>query len=270
MGLVYIIIFTEQINPNLYGANMSLYNELRAKKIYTKMNVIRRLNNEIDVCFATILITIFLKLNFKPNTITFISVIVTYLSVTILLIFQNNYTYLLLIVLYTIHSWDYADGEVARRTNSTSLYGHLLDESATTTIRNTYYLWVGVYLISFNNTFWTSLLVILLIFLRLNSYKNPIYRIALIKFNIRKINSESINQILSVNKKLINNFKKGIDVLRLNDFRIIVLTIALHMLFNIDFIIYTIIILINLQLIRNIWDFLWLKNKGFLNDFFIE
>lgn len=250
---------------------MSLYNELRAKKIYTKMNVIRRLNNEIDVCFATILITIFLRLNFKPNTITFISVIVTYLSVTILLIFQNNYTYLLLIVLYTIHSWDYADGEVARRTNSSSLYGHLLDESATTVIRNAYYLWISIYLVTLNFSSWHSSMAIFLVFLRHNSFKNLFYRVAFVKFNLRKITT-AINKsrIYSVEKPYINILKKTVNALRLNDFRIIVLTVAINLLFNLDLIIYTMLILIVLQLIRNGLDFVWIKNGEILNEFLIE
>lgn len=250
---------------------MSLYSELRTKNIHTKMNLFRRINSELEIIFATILISIFLKFNFKPNSITFISVSVTYLSVTILLIIQNNYTYFLLIILYTIHSWDYADGEVARRTNSTSIYGHLLDESATTVIRNAYYLWISIYLITLNYSYWQSLIAIFLVLLRHNSFKNLFYRVALIKFNLKKLSRPvKISRIYSVEKPYINYSKKFVNALRLNDFRIIVITIAIHLLFNIDFIIYTLIVLMILQLIRNGLDFMWIKNSEILNEFLID
>ena len=249
---------------------MNLYSELRTKNIYKKMNVIKRLNREIEICFATLLITIFLKLNFKPNTITFISVIVTYISITILLVFQNNYTYLLLIVLYTIHSWDYADGEVARRTNSSSLFGHLLDESATTVIRNAYYLWISIYLVTTNFSSWNSVMAVFLVFLRHNSFKNLFYRVALVGFNPRKINTTvNKSKIYSLEKTHINILKKVVNAIRLNDFRIIVITITFNLLFDIDFVIYTILILILLQVIKNLLDLLWIINKRIFNEFII-
>jgi hypothetical protein len=235
------------------------------------MNLFRRLNSEIEICFATILISIFLKLNIKPNSITFISIIVAYLSIILILIIQDYYVYPLLIILYTIHSWDYADGEVARRTNSTSFYGHLLDESATTIIRNGYYLWISIYLITLNYDFWTSIMSIFLVFLRHNNFKNLFYRVALTKFSPRrKDNSENTSRIYSVEKPYINFLKRIINVLRLNDFRLIVITITIHLLFNINFVVYTSLALIILQLIRNVLDIIWIKNSEMLNSYFLD
>jgi phosphatidylglycerophosphate synthase len=76
------------------------------------------------------------------------------------------------------HSWDWADGYIARLNKTNGLLGHIHDEIGGVMVVDIVYLWIGLILIEdFSSLQNLELLIIFLMFFRFTKIKNLFYRL---------------------------------------------------------------------------------------------
>jgi hypothetical protein len=238
---------------------LKIYSRLRFKSIGPlNYNLFNRLFTEIEIVIATILVQLSLKTNLSANKVDFISVSISYLLVLIYCFVTTGVIRFLIYGYFLfIHSWDIADGEIARINKKTGLFGHIIDElSLVLNISAVYFLLAINQINRLDSVFY--IIVVLLISMRNLRIKDLFYRI----FNESNYHS-SLNignsPLISDNKpsKLMLLVKFAIS----NDYRFIVIFLIVDEItrLNLSFII--LIGALFIQISRIILDILWVLSK---------
>lgn len=236
-----------------------IYSRLRIRNIGPlNFNLFNRLFTEIEIIIATILVQLSLKTNLSANKIDLISVsmsflmVMTYYFVTIEILRLIIYTYFLF-----IHSWDIADGEIARINKKTGLIGHVIDElSLVLNITAVYFLLAINQINKVDSIFYS--LIVLLILMRNLRIKDFFYRVLYESNTENSLNKEN-SPLMTKHKipKLMSLVNFGIS----NDYRFIVIFLIVDEINNLNLSFLFLICALFIQITRVILDIIWILSR---------
>jgi len=226
------------------------------------------------------LVFLALKLKISANGVDVISVLFIF-TAAVISFSENNYVFwFAMISIFFSHVWDYVDGEVARRTNSSSFKGNMFDETAGTLIADISYVLLSVNLILKFNSIAVIFLAFFVIIFRQFRLKNFFLRIFLSKsLRIDRKNNEpyiqvSITEINSKIEKHNNKLLKAINKIFLslsyNEVYYVVIGIVTSRFIGANVLLLLTIGLIPIIIVKQINDLIWALSKNPFSDFEFE
>lgn len=240
---------------------------MRDKNYYKFPSVWSRVYWEIELFLGSIIVFISLKAKINANFISVFPVIQVLVLIIALLNINNAlYANVILLYLNIIHSWDWADGEIARRTNSSSKVGHFIDEASSTTINDLIFIYLTLLIFGFYSNY--IFILIIGVYIRTSRLKNYFYRLyhtslkmesSIDNNSVRTIDKVPINAHYSIifSSHPISFLVKLVHFLNHNDFRIITL-FAVFFRDNLNFMISLYAVYFVINAIKFIWDLVWI------------
>lgn len=216
---------------------LNIYKQLSYKNPFVPnfgfAKIYQRLWYELDKLAATFIIFFAIKLNLKANTISISSYIITLpmalIYFTDILILQIiSFAYLML-----VHSWDWADGYIARHNNSQGLLGHIHDEIGGVLIVDILYFWVATILLRYTSVFsFLSIPILLSLLFRFIKIKNLFYRI--MNNNNEMTNNEKSNNLKDefVSEAGTNFLKQFMYFVFSNDYRFFTISVIIAFIYK--------------------------------------
>lgn len=224
--------------------------------VYSNFNIINPILDEIDFYLAIILIRISLLFKITANKFDFISTILFLFLAFLSYYSENNILHIIIYMSFlTMHSWDLADGQIARTNDDVSFIGQAVDDTAyTLNITSAYMLLT----LSITKIVDLSMLPVLLLFVYMRHLRIKDYFYRILVGKIVSIENEPKSSIEGY-----TFLRKLIDYLKTNDYRIIVLSlfISRFTIYNLNFFLFFLLFIT--QIARVLKDILWAKNLQF-------
>jgi len=236
-----------------------IYFRLRLKSIGPlNFNLFNRLFTEIEIIIATILVQLSLKTNLSANKVDLISILLSY-SLVLTYYFASTGVLKLIIYIYFlfIHSWDIADGEIARINKKNGLFGNIIDElSLVLNITAVYFLLAINQINRLESIYY--IVIVLLILIRNLRIKDFFYRV-LNESNVYISLNRDNPPLISNNKKL--NLMSLFMFVLSNDYRFIVILLIVDEITGLNLSFIVLMGALSIQITRVISDILWILSK---------
>ena len=100
-----------------------------------------------------------MRTNIRPNTITLIYAFCGILGFVFLSLPFKNFVFISLIIFFLKGVFDWTDGHLARKTNQTSMRGHILDVYGAHVNELGFYLGLGFYVLNFSDNYFFKYLL---------------------------------------------------------------------------------------------------------------